>query len=131
MVERFLHTHTNLVLRESLDVSLHHLLPWDLSSMSPNQNPRFVRQFKCLLFLLIPTYPVVSQVTVEDRDTQMRDREREREKEKERETERPSDQTFFLKGTPVKKKVLLQVWSQGVCEWTGVYLQGCGVLLLS
>ena len=24
------HTHTNLVLRESLDDSLHHLLPWDI-----------------------------------------------------------------------------------------------------
>ena len=27
LVERLLYTHTNLVLRESLDASLHHLLP--------------------------------------------------------------------------------------------------------
>jgi hypothetical protein len=40
--------HTNLVLRESLDVTLHHLLRWDieiLSSMSPNRNPKFIRKF--------------------------------------------------------------------------------------
>ena len=30
LVERLLYTHTNLVLRESLDASLHHLLPWDI-----------------------------------------------------------------------------------------------------
>ena len=30
LVERLLRAHTNLVLRESLDASLHHLLPWDI-----------------------------------------------------------------------------------------------------
>ncbi len=30
LVEKLIHTHTNLVLRESLDDVLHHLLPWDI-----------------------------------------------------------------------------------------------------
>jgi hypothetical protein len=30
LVEKLVHTHTTLVLRESLDDSLHHLLPWDI-----------------------------------------------------------------------------------------------------
>ena len=29
-VEKLVHTHTNLVLRESLDDTLLHLLPWDI-----------------------------------------------------------------------------------------------------
>jgi hypothetical protein len=29
-VEKLVRSHTNLVLRESLDVALHHLLPWDI-----------------------------------------------------------------------------------------------------
>jgi len=30
LVEKLIHTYTNLVLRESLDDTLHHLLPWDI-----------------------------------------------------------------------------------------------------
>ncbi len=30
LVEKLVHAHTNLVLRESLDDTLHHLLPWDI-----------------------------------------------------------------------------------------------------
>ena len=30
LVEKLVRTHTNLVLRESLDAALHHLLPWDI-----------------------------------------------------------------------------------------------------
>ena len=30
LVEKLVRTHTNLVLRESLDDVLHHLLPWDM-----------------------------------------------------------------------------------------------------
>ena len=30
LVEKLVRTHTNLVLRESLDDTLHHLLPWDI-----------------------------------------------------------------------------------------------------
>ncbi len=30
LVEKLVHTHTNLVLRESLDDTLRHLLPWDI-----------------------------------------------------------------------------------------------------
>ena len=30
LVEKLVRSHTNLVLRESLDASLHHLLPWDI-----------------------------------------------------------------------------------------------------
>jgi hypothetical protein len=30
LVEKLVHTHTNLVLRESLDDTLYHLLPWDI-----------------------------------------------------------------------------------------------------
>ncbi len=30
LVEKLVHTHTNLVLRESLDDTLCHLLPWDI-----------------------------------------------------------------------------------------------------
>ena len=29
-MEKLVHTHRNLVLRESLDDTLHHLLPWDI-----------------------------------------------------------------------------------------------------
>ena len=29
-MEKLVRTHTNLVLRESLDDTLHHLLPWDI-----------------------------------------------------------------------------------------------------
>ncbi len=29
IVEKLVRTHTNLVLRESLEDTLHHLLPWD------------------------------------------------------------------------------------------------------
>ena len=31
LVEKLVRTHTNLVVRESLDDVLHHLLPWDIS----------------------------------------------------------------------------------------------------
>jgi hypothetical protein len=30
LVEKLVQAHTNLVLRESLDDTLHHLLPWDM-----------------------------------------------------------------------------------------------------
>jgi hypothetical protein len=30
LVEKLVRAHTNLVMRESLDDSLHHLLPWDI-----------------------------------------------------------------------------------------------------
>jgi hypothetical protein len=30
LIEKLVRTHTNLVLRESLDDTLHHLLPWDI-----------------------------------------------------------------------------------------------------
>ena len=30
LVEKLVRVHTNLVLRESLDDALHHLLPWDI-----------------------------------------------------------------------------------------------------
>ena len=30
LVEKLVRAHTNLVLRESLDDTLHHLLPWDI-----------------------------------------------------------------------------------------------------
>ena len=30
LVEKLVRAHTNLVLRESLDAALHHLLPWDI-----------------------------------------------------------------------------------------------------
>ena len=30
LVEKLVHSHTNLVLRESLDDTLRHLLPWDI-----------------------------------------------------------------------------------------------------
>jgi hypothetical protein len=30
LVEKLVRSHTNLVLRESLDDTLHHLLPWDI-----------------------------------------------------------------------------------------------------
>ena len=30
LVEKLVHVHTNLVLRESLDAALHNLLPWDI-----------------------------------------------------------------------------------------------------
>jgi hypothetical protein len=30
LVEKLVHAHTNLVLRESLDDALRHLLPWDI-----------------------------------------------------------------------------------------------------
>ena len=30
LVEKLVRAHTNLVLRESLDDALHHLLPWDI-----------------------------------------------------------------------------------------------------
>ena len=29
-IEKLVRAHTNLVLRESLDTALHHLLPWDI-----------------------------------------------------------------------------------------------------
>jgi hypothetical protein len=54
------------VLRESLDVTLHHLLRWDieiLSSMSPNRNPKFVRNFTLDYFLLIPLVPSLVGIT--------------------------------------------------------------------
>jgi hypothetical protein len=31
LVEKLVHTHTNLVMRESLDDTQHHLLPWDIA----------------------------------------------------------------------------------------------------
>jgi hypothetical protein len=57
LVEGLLRVHTNLVLRESLDVVLHHLLPWDIELVidRPSRSPSFVRQFNCLFFLLIRT----------------------------------------------------------------------------
>ena len=39
LVERILHVHTNLVLRESLDASLHHLLPWDIQLVIDESEP--------------------------------------------------------------------------------------------
>ena len=34
LVEKLVRDHTNLVLRESLDDALHHLLPWDIELVS-------------------------------------------------------------------------------------------------
>ena len=44
LVERLLRAHTNLVLRESLDAVLHHLLPLDMELVidETEQNPKFV-----------------------------------------------------------------------------------------
>ncbi len=39
LVERLLRAHTNLVLRESLDVALHHLLPWDIELVIDDPEP--------------------------------------------------------------------------------------------
>ena len=41
LVEKLVHTHTNLVLRESLDDTLHHLLPGDIDEPvdEPEQDP--------------------------------------------------------------------------------------------
>ena len=41
LVERLLRAHTNLVLRESLNAVLHHLLPWDIEFVidDPEQEP--------------------------------------------------------------------------------------------
>ncbi len=39
LVERILRAHTNLVLRESLDGSLHHLLPWDIQLVIDESEP--------------------------------------------------------------------------------------------
>ena len=49
LVEKLVRAHTNLVLTESLDDALHHLLPWDieLSSMSPLIRPKRNPKFKC------------------------------------------------------------------------------------
>ncbi len=41
LVEKLVRTHTNLVLRESLDDTLHHLLPWEIErEKEKNQCPR-------------------------------------------------------------------------------------------
>ncbi len=57
LVERLLRAHTNLVLSESLDAVLYHLLPLDMVLVidETEQNPNFMRKFGCGLFLLIPT----------------------------------------------------------------------------
>ena len=39
LVERLLRTHTNLVMRESLDASLHHLLPLDIELVIDEPEP--------------------------------------------------------------------------------------------
>jgi hypothetical protein len=65
LVEKLVHTHTNLVLKESLDDTLHHLLPEDISSMCPLMSPKRNPKFKRVLFLLISTS------SVEGRDTCM------------------------------------------------------------
>ncbi len=44
MVERLLHTNTNLVLRESLDVSLHHLLPWYIELVIDDPEPEHTHE---------------------------------------------------------------------------------------
>jgi hypothetical protein len=57
LVEKLVHEHTNLVLKESLDDVLRHLLPWDIALvideplMRAKRNPKF----KCGLLLLITT----------------------------------------------------------------------------
>ncbi len=42
LVEKLVHTHTNLVLRESLDDTLRHLLPWDIGFVIDETTDEFV-----------------------------------------------------------------------------------------
>ena len=52
--------------------------------MSPNRNPKIMRKFDSgYYFVLIPTSALVSQVTVEDRYTRMRETQKKRERRKE------------------------------------------------
>jgi hypothetical protein len=66
-VEKLVRTHTNLVMRESLDDVLYHLLPWDIELIidAPVDEPEEEPEVKCVLFLLIPT------LSFEGRDTHM------------------------------------------------------------
>jgi hypothetical protein len=66
-VEKLVLSHTNLVLRESLDDVLHHLLPWDIELIidDPVDEPRRNPKFKCALFFLTPA------LSFEGRDTHM------------------------------------------------------------
>ena len=73
-----------------------------------------MRTFDCRLFVLIPTQPLVSQVTVEVRDTRTHERETDivrdkKRKEKERETQDPLNKSFsFKKKTNCSTTLLLQ-----------------------
>ena len=55
-------------------------------------------------FVLIPTYLVVSQVTVEDRYTHMRERQREGVKQREK-RKKERQRNLLTKGTPTKKNL--------------------------
>ena len=54
LVERLLHAHTNLVLRESLDATHHHLLPWDIDVVigEPKHNPKSQVYEKMMMWCL-------------------------------------------------------------------------------
>ncbi len=56
-VEKLVRAHTNLVLRESLDNTLRHLLPWDIEFVidEPLMRKKRNRKFKCGLLSLKPT----------------------------------------------------------------------------
>jgi hypothetical protein len=56
LVEKLVLSHTNLVLRESLDDTLRHLLPWDIELVidEPIDEHEEERKFNCG-FLFIPT----------------------------------------------------------------------------
>jgi hypothetical protein len=64
-VEKLVRTHTNLVLRESLDDTLCDLLPWDIEFVidEPVDEKKRNRTLKCGLLLLKPTWSVESQDT--------------------------------------------------------------------
>ena len=54
------HTRTNLVLRQSLDAVLHHLLPWDIEMVIDEPEPEPEVCEKVLMFILFTqTYLVV------------------------------------------------------------------------
>jgi hypothetical protein len=73
LVQRLLRTHTNLVMRERLDV-VHHLIPWDV-------------EWRIKYGIVTSSCGGSRNKHERERDRQ---RERKREREKERETERPS-----------------------------------------